>query len=112
MDLLLQNLCGMFFGFHFFRGDNPFYNSFFVDQEGRTEGSHISTAIQFLFSPYTKFFYQFLVGIGYQCEGKIVFFNEFLVRLLVVYADADYFITGLTQFGIVVAQVTRLCGAT
>lgn len=42
----------MLFGFHFFGSDNPFYDSFFIDQESSAEGSHIGTSIQ-LFSPHT-----------------------------------------------------------
>ena len=28
----------MLFGFHFFGSDNPFYDSFFIDQESSAEG--------------------------------------------------------------------------
>ena len=101
----------MLFGFHFFGSDNPFYDSFFIDQESSAEGSHIGTSIQLFLSPYTKFFYQLFVRIGYQCKRKIILIDEFLVRLLAVYADTDYFVTGFTQFGIVVAQTACLCRA-
>ena len=54
----------MLFGFHFFGSDNPFYDSFFIDQESSAEGSHIGTSIQLFLSPYTKFFYQLFVRIS------------------------------------------------
>ena len=86
----------MFFGLHFFGSDNPFYDSLFINQESSAESTHVSTSVQFLFSPYSKFFYSLFVSVSYQSERKIVLFDEFLVRLFIVYADTDYFIAGFT----------------
>ena len=47
----------MLFGFHFFGSDNPFYDSFFINQESSAESTHVSTSVQFLFSPYSKLFH-------------------------------------------------------
>ncbi len=59
----------MLFGFHFFGSDNPFYDSFFIDQESSAEGSHIGTSIQ-LFSPIQILLPTF-VRIGYQRKGRL-----------------------------------------
>ena len=79
----------MFFGLHFFGSDNPFYDSFFINQESSAESTHICTSVQFLFSPHPKLFYQLLLSIGNQSERKVVFLYEFLMRLFIVYADTD-----------------------
>ena len=47
----------MFLGLHFFWSDNPFYDSLFINQESSAESTHVSTSVQFLFSPYAKFFH-------------------------------------------------------
>ena len=47
----------MFFGLHFFGSDNPFYDSLFINEESSAESTHVSTSVQFLFSPYSKSFY-------------------------------------------------------
>ena len=86
----------MFLGLHFFGSDNPFYDSFFINQESSAESTHVSASVQLLFSPHTELFYSFLVSIGKLRERKIVFLDEFLVRLFIVYADTDYFIAGFT----------------
>ncbi len=87
----------MFLGLHFFGSDNPFYDSFFINQESSAESTHISTAIQFLFSPILQILLlTFLSVSAIRVERKIVFFDEFLVRLFIVYADTDYFIAGFT----------------
>lgn len=47
----------MLFSLYFFRSDNPFHNSFFVNKESGAESTHISTSVQFLFSLYAEFFH-------------------------------------------------------
>ena len=86
----------MFLGLHFFGSDNPFYDSFFINQESSAESTHVSTSVQFLFSPYSKLFHLPFVIVGNQGKRKIVLFDKFLVRLFIVYADTDYFIAGFT----------------
>ena len=46
----------MFLGLHFFGSDNPFYDSFFINQESSAESTHVSTSVQFHFSPDSKLF--------------------------------------------------------
>ena len=79
----------MFFGLHFFRSDDPFYDSFFVNQESSAESTHICTSVQFLFSPHAKLLYQLLVSIGNQGERKVVLLDKFLMRLFIVYAYTE-----------------------
>ena len=105
---LLQDLCGVVFSLYFLRGDDALNHSFLIDDEGGAESTHIFTSVHALFTPYTELFYQFLVCVCNKGKGQVVLFDEFLVRLLVVYADSDNFITGLAQVGIVVAQVADL----
>lgn len=69
----------MVFGFHFFWGNNPFDDTFFIDDEGCTERSHVFSSIHAFLSPYTEFLYQFLFCISNQSKRKIVLFYKFLV---------------------------------
>ena len=106
--LFSKNLFGMFLGFYLFRADDAFYYPFFVNQEGSAKRSHVFTPVHAFFSPYSEFFYQFFVGIGNQRKRKRIFFDEFLMRFGAVYAYSYHFVSGLTQFAVIVAQVTCL----
>ena len=101
-------MCGVVFGLYFLGRDDTLDHSFFINDKGGAEGAHIFTSVHALFTPYTELLYQFLVCVCNKGKGQVVLFDEFLVRLLVVYADSDNFITGLAQVGIVVAQVAGL----
>ena len=69
----------MFFGFHLFRKNDAFDDSFFIDDEGGTESAHVLASIHALFSPHTELFYQFLVCISDKRKRKFVLGNELLV---------------------------------
>ena len=58
-----------------------------------------------LFSPHTPNCSTSFLSVSAIRVKQVVLFDEFLVRLLVVYTDSDNFVAGLTQVGIVVAQV-------
>lgn len=109
---LLQDLCGVVFGLYFLRGDDTLNHSFLIDDEGGAESTHIFTSVHALFTPYAELLHQLFVCVCNQGKGQVVLFDEFLVRLLVVYTDSDNFVAGLTQVGIVVAQVAGLCRTT
>ena len=77
----------MFFCFHLFGRDDTFNHAFFVDDESRTEYTHIFTSVHTFFSPYSELFYQLLVGIGNKSKGQLVLFNEFLMRFGIIHTD-------------------------
>ena len=101
----------MVLGLYFLRADDAFYHSLFVDDESSAESTHVLASVHALFTPNTKFLYQLLVSVGNKREGQVVLFDELLVRLFAVDTYTDYFITGLAQFIVVVAQVAGLGGA-
>ena len=84
----------MVFGLDFLWTDDALHNAFFVNDEGRAEGTHVFTAIHALLAPYTKLFDQLLVCVGNQGEGEGVLLDEFLVRLFAIYTDAYHFVGG------------------
>ena len=101
----------MVFCLHLFRRDDTLYDTFFVDNKCRTERAHILAAAHALLTPCAKFLGQFMFRISNQREGKLVFLNKLLVRLLVVDAYTYHFITCLAQFIVIVTQVACLSGA-
>ena len=81
----------MFFGFHLFRKNDAFDDSFFIDDEGGTESAHVLASIHAFLTPYTELFYQFLISIGNERKWKLVFGNELLMRLSIVYTYSNDF---------------------
>ena len=102
----------MVLGLDFLRADDTLYDTFFVDDEGGAEGTHVLAAVHALLAPYSELLDQLLVCVGNQGKGEGVLLDELLVRLLAIYADAYHFVAGLTQGVVVVAQVAGLGGTT
>ena len=69
----------MVFGLDFLWTDDALHNAFFVNDESSTEGTHVFASVHAFFSPYTESLYLLVLGIGIQCEGKLVLFYYFLV---------------------------------
>ena len=98
----------MVFRLHFLGEKNPLDDAFFVDDEGGAERAHVFPSVHAFLAPGPEGFCQPVVGVGDQREGQLVLFDELLVRLGVVDADADDFIARLLQLAVVVAQVAGL----
>ena len=62
-------------GLDFFRGEDLLYHSFFINDKGGAESSHILAAIHALLSPYAHLIDQQLVRIGNQRERQLMFLS-------------------------------------
>ena len=68
----------MFLGLHFFGSDNPFYDSFFINQESSAESTHVSTSVQFLFLPILQTLPLNLLSVSaIRVKGRLFFSMNF-----------------------------------
>ena len=95
--------------FHF--SEDGFEEAVGSDEEGGSLGAHVGFSVHALFDPDLVGLDDFLVFVGEEGEGELMFLDEFLVALCGVDADAED--DGLAfEFGPVVAEGAGLGGAT
>lgn len=66
----------MDFGIDFLGCEYFLDDAVFVDEEGRSEDTHVGTSVHFLFAPYTESLGKAFVGVGNETEGQLLLGDE------------------------------------
>ena len=100
----------MSLGLHFLK--DVFDFSVRPDQEGGAGDPHDLLAVHVFLFHYTVSVAYFLVDVGQECVGQLVFFLEFLLFCGRVGGDPEDYGTGLLNFFVCVTKLGRLNGST
>ena len=106
----LEHLSGVLFGFNFL--EDLFDLAFLVDQESGAVNSHVCSPHEFLLAVALIGLCDGVIRVGEQSERQVVLLRKLFVRGLVVRRNTQDLDASLIESGEVVAERTRLFGAT